>query len=437
MVKLDDPERARIAGRWLLLDVEHRGDDYHVERADGRRFVCTFTAVPADGGYREARVAAPQVGGIQTGVATGASGAEIHTEKHGRVTAHLRWDCLRPLDDKSSTDLRVVQPPTSGGFFLPRVGWEALLAFEHGSADAPYVVGRLYNGQAPPPSGLPGKKVVSAFGTQTTPGGGSANLVEMNDTAGNEGMNFNASKDFNERTENDKNTSITTNDSWSVGAARKLIVGQVLSVKVGGAQSYTIGGSRTVNVTSNKLIAAASETVMIGGLRTFNVGGDYKTGSSSLTRLVGGAKAETAIESVVRSVQGAQTVLVGGSWRTVAGVSHNVAVSGAATEVVAGAKSIKGSKYHLAVKGALNETLASRSVTAGGDRGEQFAAAASYSIGASASMKASEVTVKADSKITIKAGGVTVTITSGEIRIDGDVSSKVDSSDAGDQEYGD
>ncbi|MFO0759562.1 MAG: type VI secretion system tip protein TssI/VgrG [Byssovorax sp.] len=437
VIELSDPDRGLLTGRWLLLAVKHEGDDYSTTGEEGRRYTATFTAVPADASYRAPRRPAPTFGGVQTGTITGAPGSEIHTEQHGRVKVHLRWDRLSPNDDTSSTYVRVVMPPTSGGFFLPRTGWEELLMFQDGSPDTPYAVGRLMNGQAPPGSSLPGKKVVSAFGTATTPGGGSANLIAMDDTAGNEGMTFNASKDWNERTENDKTTTVTANDSSSVGASRKLIVGQVLSVTVGGAQSYTIGGSRTVNTTSNMLIGSASETVMIGGLRTFNIGGDYKTGASSLTRLVGGAKAETAIESIVRSVTGAQTVLIGGSWRTVAGVSHNVGVTGAATELVAGAKSIKASKYALNVKGAYNETLASRSVTAGGDVGEQFAAAASYNVGASATLKGSEITIKATAKITIKAGGVTITITSGAIKIDGDFKSSVESNDAGDQTYGD
>lgn len=437
VVTLTDSGREGIDGRWLILEVEHAAANHGAAQSSSRRYEARFTAVPAADGYREDRRPAPAMGGIQTATVMGPSGAEIHTEPHGRVKIQLRWDRRRASDDKASTFVRVVQPPTSGGFFLPRVGWEALVAFEGASADMPYAVGRVYNGQAPPPSGLPGKKVVSAFGTQTSPGGGSANLVETNDTAGNEGMNFNASKDFNERTENDKNTGITANDSWTVGAARKLIVGQVLSVKVGAAQSYSVGGSRTVNVTSNKMINAGSETVMIGGLRTFNVGGDYKTGCATLTRLVGGSKAEAAIEHVVRSVKGAQTELVGGSWNTVAGVSANVSVSGAATELVAGAKSIKASKYLLAVKGAYNETLASRSVKAGGDRQEKFAAAASYTIGASASLKGADINVKATEKITLKAGGVTITITPGEIKVDGDFKSSVDSSDDGDEIYGD
>lgn len=437
VVTLEHPSREDAAGRWLILDVEHEAHDHGAGAAGDHRYTAHFTAVPEDGAYREDKPRAPVIGGIQTATVTGASGQEIHTEQHGRNKIQLRWDRRRPADDTASTYVRVVQPPTSGGFFLPRVGWEALVAFQGGNADVPYVVGRLYNGTAPPPSGLPGKKVVSAFGTQTTPGGGSANLIETNDTAGNEGMNFNASKDFNERTENDKNSAITANDSWTVGAARKLIVGQVLNVNVSASQTYTVGGSRTVNVTSNKTITAGSETVMIGGLRTFNVGGDYATFCSVMTRLVGGAKAETAIESVVRSVKGVSTVLVGGSWKTLAGVSANVSVTGAATELIGGSKSIKASKYYLGVKGAYNETLASRSIKAGGNREEGFGAAGSYSIGAAATIKGAEITVKADSKITLKAGGATITITPGAIKVEGEVKSSVDSNDVGDQKYGD
>ena len=435
VLTLTDDGRDVAAGRWLILDVEHEGVDHPSAAGLERQYTARFTAVPADADYREEPGPRPGMGGVQTAITTGPGGAEIHTEKHGRVKVQLRWDRRRPRDDSSSAYVRVVQPPTSGGFFLPRTGWETLVMFRDDSADDPVVVGRLYNGQATPPSGLPGNKVVSAFGTQTTPGGGSVNLVETNDTAGNEGMNLNASKDFNERTENDKTTAITASDTWSIGAARKLIVGQVLSVKVGGAQSYSVGGSRTVNTTSNKLINAASESVMVGGLRAFDVGGDYKTACASMTRLVGGAKAETAIEHVVRSVKGVSTVLVGGSWNTVAGASHNVSVSGAATELVAGAKSIKASKYYLKVKGAYNETLASRTVKAGGDRQEGFGAAASYTVGASASIEGSEITIKADSKITIKAGGATITITPGAIKIDGDYKSKVESAEEGDELY--
>ncbi len=435
IVKLDDPSREAVSVRWLIVELLHEGSPTGASMG-GLAYEASFVAVPAGDGYREPRAKAPKLGGVQTATATGAPGSEIHPDAYGRVKVLHRWDRRGSEDDTSSTFVRVIQPPTSGSFLQPRVGWEVLVGFHGTSADAPVVVGRLYNGETPPPSGLPGKKVVSSFGTQTTPGGGSANLISMNDTAGNEGLSFSASKDFNERTENDKNTKITADDTWSVGAARKLIVGQVLSQKVGGAQSYMIGGSRTVNVTSNKMINASSESVVIGGLRSFNVGGDYSASCATLTRLVGGARAELGIEHSNRAVKGVSTVLVGGSWNTVAGASANVSVMGASTELVSGAKTIKASRVAFSVKGILKETLASRSINAGADREEGFGTIGSYSIGGSASITGSDVTVKATTSITIKAGGVTIKMTPSSITIEGDVKSSIAGVDSGDINYG-
>lgn len=41
--------------------------------------------------------------------------------------------------------------PERGAFFLPEVGDEVLVAFEHGDIHRPYVIGALWNGNAKPP----------------------------------------------------------------------------------------------------------------------------------------------------------------------------------------------------------------------------------------------------------------------------------------------
>jgi type VI secretion system secreted protein VgrG len=430
-----ESENARYGGRFLLLEVTHRASEGGAAIAESDLFVSEFVAVPAEAGHRPERPAPPRLGGVQTATVTGPSGAEIHSEQYGRVKVHHRWDRERPFDDTSSTWARVVQPPTSGGFLLPRTGWEALVSFHERSADVPLVLGRLYNGIATPPSSLPGKKVVSAFGTMTTPGGGSVNGITLDDDAGNEKMSLAASKDFNEKTENNKNTSVTSTDTWTVGANHNVIVGQVFNQTVGGAQSYAVAGSREVNVTANKVVSAASETVIIGGLRLFNIGGDYITSASSVTRLVGAAKAELGIEHINRAVKGPSTTLVAGSWSVLAGTTNNINVSGASTELIGGAKSIDAAKYYLNVKGAYSETFASRAVDAGGDREEGFSAAASYSIGGATTIKGSDVTVKATAKLTITAGGVTISMTPGSIEISGDFKGDVDAIDDGKVDY--
>jgi uncharacterized protein involved in type VI secretion and phage assembly len=57
-------------------------------------------------------------------------------------------------DDDESAWARVAGPMAGrdrGMYFLPEVGDEVLIAFEHGSIDYPYVLGSLWNGKDQPP----------------------------------------------------------------------------------------------------------------------------------------------------------------------------------------------------------------------------------------------------------------------------------------------
>lgn len=67
-----------------------------------------------------------------------------------RVKVALPW-----LADDVETDwARVASPmagPGRGCYFLPEVGDEVLVAFEHGNPEVPYVVGALWNGKDAPP----------------------------------------------------------------------------------------------------------------------------------------------------------------------------------------------------------------------------------------------------------------------------------------------
>ncbi|MFY1651353.1 phage baseplate assembly protein V [Solwaraspora sp. WMMB762] len=68
-----------------------------------------------------------------------------------RVKVALPW-----LADDVETDwARVAAPmagPGRGCYFLPEVGDEVLVAFEHGNPEVPYVVGALWNGKDAPPA---------------------------------------------------------------------------------------------------------------------------------------------------------------------------------------------------------------------------------------------------------------------------------------------
>lgn len=418
-------------GKWLLTEIEIETEGAESEEAEA--YSIRFSAVPSTTPWRPERVAQPKVPGLQTMTVTGGSGDEIHTEELGRIKAHFRWDRKRPLDDTASTWIRVIQPATSGAFFLPRIGWEIAAGFWNGSMDDPFVVGRLYNGTAPPPNGLPGDKIVSAFGTLTTPGGGTANLVQFNDTAGNEGMNFNASYDFNERTENDKVTEITANETNQVGVNRDVIVGLVHTIGVTGNQTYTIGVNRSVSVEKNKDIQASAESISVGGARIFDIGGDNQTQCSGLARVVGAAKAVVAIDKVSVLATGGAVRVIGGAWAQVAAKDVGVTVGGAATTTVAGVKAIKAAGFHLKARG-LTETYASRKEKA--QKIVQNAkGAATFTVDGNCAAKGSKVVVWAKDKIEIKADGVTITMTPSKVSISGKYKSSQTSVDDSTESY--
>jgi uncharacterized protein involved in type VI secretion and phage assembly len=67
-----------------------------------------------------------------------------------RVQVQLPW-----IDDVDlSPFARVAMPmagPAYGMYFIPNVGDEVLVAFEHGDVNVPYIIGSLWHGLAPPP----------------------------------------------------------------------------------------------------------------------------------------------------------------------------------------------------------------------------------------------------------------------------------------------
>jgi type VI secretion system secreted protein VgrG len=422
---LEGAPREGLNRRWLLLEVRWEVRDGAAQEANEPRYQAEFVAVPAETPYRPARAKAPTLGGVQTATVTGSAGTEIHTNAHGQVTSLLRWDRRRAKHEKSSAWVRPLQPQTSGAMFLPRVGWEVLLGFSGQSADTPYVLGRLDNGAAPPAEGLPAKQVRSAFGSRTTPGGGSANVLRTDDAAGHEDMLLNASSDYNERTESDKAVSVSASDGHSIGANRTQIVGLNCEVKVDGAQSTAVGASRSVDVGGGMAFALGSESVSVGAARLFVVGGDYSTDvTGALARVVGAAKIETAIASHNRHVNGVATVLVGGNWNEVGGVTSSVGVAGAHARAIGGPMNIRTTSYTLKAT-ALLEAFGAHTVSASGFVQDKFKSAGSLSVDASASMKGSKVIVKAKSSLTISAGGMTIHLTPSSIDVKGSFQSGV------------
>jgi uncharacterized protein involved in type VI secretion and phage assembly len=95
-------------------------------------------------GYEDQNVRS--ISGVVAGIITN----NKDSEGLGRVKIKFPW-----LSDDNETDwVRIATLMAGGGrgsFFLPEVGDEVLVAFEHGDINHPFVIGALWNGVDKPP----------------------------------------------------------------------------------------------------------------------------------------------------------------------------------------------------------------------------------------------------------------------------------------------
>lgn len=94
----------------------------------------------------EERARTKRINGIVTGIVTN----NRDEEGLGRIKVKFPW-----LSEENETDWAKVMSfmagKERGGFFLPEVGDEVLVAFEHGDINYPYVIGALWNNEDNPP----------------------------------------------------------------------------------------------------------------------------------------------------------------------------------------------------------------------------------------------------------------------------------------------
>ena len=240
------------------------------------------TCVPRDLPFRPARLTPkPRAPGLQTARVTGPQGSEIHCDKHGRVKVQFHWDREGKLDDASSAWIRVSQPHNTGAVLIPRVGWEVLVEFEHGDLDRPYCLGRLWNSQDAPPVQLPEGRTQTVHASQSSPGGGKANEVVFEDSAGAEQMHVRGGHDILVNAGNDKLFNVGHDLGWTVhgqrsvtvGGDRTVTVGANLNRKVGGDETLQVGAQHTIDVSGSATEdALANRSLTVGGAHMVQVG---------------------------------------------------------------------------------------------------------------------------------------------------------------------
>jgi type VI secretion system secreted protein VgrG len=295
---------------YCLISVEHSGSQpnvYGEHSGIGGDYTYSnhFIAIPAATVYRTRKtLEKPYVRGLQSAIVTGPQGEEIHTDEYGRIKVQFHWDRKGEKNDKSSCWLRTSQPWSGNGWgmvSLPRVGDEVLVDFINGDPDWPIMLGNVNNAASPALYDLPANKTQSGIKTRSYPKGGSDNFNELRfeDKKGAEEVYFQAEKDWNLLTKNDKGQTIGRDESVSVGrnktetvainkaetigVAKELTIGGLYQVTVGGAMNESVGLAKAeeVGLTKAVLVGVDMNEKIISN-RDINVGKNFsiKVGDS-------------------------------------------------------------------------------------------------------------------------------------------------------------
>ncbi len=375
------------------------------------------TCIPRDLSFRPARLTPrPRAPGLQSAKVTGPKGSEIHCDKHGRVKVQLHWDRDGQLDDASSTWVRVSQPHNTGAVLIPRVGWEVLVEFEHGDLERPFVLGRLWNAADVPPVQLPGGKTQTLHASQSSPGGGKANEVVFEDSAGAEQMHVRGGHDIVVNAANDKVFNVGHDLGWtvhgqrslSVGGNRTLTVGANLERKIGGDEKLQVGAQHTVDVSGSVTEdAVADRTLTVGGAHMIQVGNP----AEALLEVLKKAAITAATGAAAAAASRAEAALLGPILPVVKKAREAL---GTATQITGPAAALLGSDHPKIA--ALNEAAKSLADSPGAQDASDLAsgivAKALGDTGGDAAADAAESASKGGSGIraTVVEGNVTETI---------------------------
>lgn len=324
-----------FSGNFLVTAVEHELAQASQEDSRGVPYRNRITLVPfaPDVPYRPAiPEKRPVIEGIESAIVTGPGGEEIHVDDLGRIKIRFFWDRSGVRDDKSSRWVRTLQMNLMTPQMLPRVGWEVPVIYENGDPDRPFVLGRMYNGGAPPPYGMPGKKATSALQSATSPSDGTTQEIRMGDDAGSEEAFIHAPKD--------QTVSVGGSHTVKVAANRSDDVSKTQSLQIDVSQTTSVGGNQKITVGANGGIGVkGGRTESVGGNESIGVTGTYTlTVKGAYVEQVGSFYALRCNQSNA-TIQGAFTQVIGAALSTTAGLGSNQSVAGARTELVGGARS--------------------------------------------------------------------------------------------------
>ena len=208
-----------------------------------------FSEVEGSGGR------ATRINGVVVGVVTN----NQDPEKMGRVKVKFPW-----LSDADESNWARVATPMAGkerGFyFLPEVDDEVLVAFEHGDARFPYVVGALWNGtDAPPADNADGKNNVRVIKSR------SGHVIRLTDEDGKEKIEIIDKSEKNSIVidTSEKTLTITTDKDIVLSAAQGLIKldAKEIEIKSSAATKIKSGAGMEVEASGEMKVKGATVNI--------------------------------------------------------------------------------------------------------------------------------------------------------------------------------
>lgn len=199
--------------------------------------------------------ASGRVHGVVVGVVTN----NQDPEKMGRVKVKFPW--LSDVDESNWARIAMLMAGKDRGtFFLPEVGDEVLVAFDHGDVSFPYVLGALWNGKDTPPlDNSDGKNNVREIKSR------SGHVLKLNDEDGSETIEI-IDKSSNNKIVIDtaKNAiTVTSDKDITLSAPKGTITLDGQSVEIKSSQATKVQAQGAMNVEASQTMTIKGATVNI------------------------------------------------------------------------------------------------------------------------------------------------------------------------------
>jgi type VI secretion system secreted protein VgrG len=282
----------------------------------------SIEAIEARTSYRPPRLTPkPVVQGAQSAMVTGKSGAEIDTDKYGRVHVRFPWDRDGKHDQTSSCWVRVAHAAAGknwGAIHIPRVGEEVLVSFLEGDPDRPIITGRVYNADFMPPYTLPENATQSGIKTRSSKDGTADNFNEIRfeDKKGSEEFYVHAEKDLTVMVEHDRSKTVQNDETVDIQHDRKAKVGNNEKCEVakdhetaiGNEEKRSVAKNRTTTVGSNDKLSVSEDATTDIGNKLVVTAGQQITLQTGASKLVMKSDGTIEIQGVTIKISGDQSI---------------------------------------------------------------------------------------------------------------------------------